>query len=53
MAAKNNLAAMPIREPTEKVLIVNRTFDAPRALVYRMWTQPEHLVRWWGWVHIR
>ncbi len=48
MAAKSNLAAMPVREPAEKVLIVNRTFDAPRALVYRMWTQPEHLVRWWG-----
>src|SRR3546814_4650430 len=21
---------------------------APRALVFKVWSQPEHLVRWWG-----
>jgi uncharacterized protein YndB with AHSA1/START domain len=25
-----------------------RTFKAPIALVWRMWTEPEHLVAWWG-----
>lgn len=25
-----------------------RVFDAPRDLVYRMWTEPEHVVHWWG-----
>ena len=27
---------------------LTRTFDAPRALVFQAWTQPEHLKRWWG-----
>jgi uncharacterized protein YndB with AHSA1/START domain len=29
-------------------LVVRRVFDAPRELVFKAWTQPEHLVRWWG-----
>lgn len=32
----------------ERVLVIRRVFDAPRELVFRLWTQPEHLVRWWG-----
>ncbi len=27
-------------------LVIRRSFDAPRELVYRMWTDPEHLQRW-------
>jgi uncharacterized protein YndB with AHSA1/START domain len=29
-------------------LTITRVFDAPRALVFEMWTKPEHLARWWG-----
>ena len=29
-------------------LVITRIFDAPRRLVFKMWTKPEHLVRWWG-----
>ena len=29
-------------------LVITRIFDAPRRLVFKMWTEPEHLVRWWG-----
>jgi uncharacterized protein YndB with AHSA1/START domain len=29
-------------------LVVSRLIDAPRALVFRAWTQPEHVARWWG-----
>jgi uncharacterized protein YndB with AHSA1/START domain len=25
-----------------------REFDAPRALVFKAWTEPERLARWWG-----
>jgi uncharacterized protein YndB with AHSA1/START domain len=32
----------------ERELVVTRTFDAPRALVFRAWTEPEHLRRWFG-----
>ena len=34
--------------PDEAELVITRVFDAPRALVFKAWTQPEHLVRWWG-----
>lgn len=27
---------------------IERTFDAPRALVWRCYTQPQHLARFWG-----
>ncbi|MBB6468998.1 uncharacterized protein YndB with AHSA1/START domain [Aminobacter lissarensis] len=30
------------------VLEFSRVFDAPPALVFRMWSSPEHLMRWWG-----
>jgi uncharacterized protein YndB with AHSA1/START domain len=26
----------------------SRRFAAPRALVFRMFTEPEHIARWWG-----
>ena len=27
---------------------ISRTFDAPRALMFELWTDVEHLTRWWG-----
>ncbi len=27
---------------------ITRTFDAPQALVWKAWTEPERLARWWG-----
>jgi uncharacterized protein YndB with AHSA1/START domain len=37
------------QEPThEHVLILDRTFDAPRPIVWRAWTDPRWIVRWWG-----
>lgn len=29
-------------------LVVTRLLDAPRELVFRAWTEPEHFARWWG-----
>ncbi|RPD38082.1 SRPBCC domain-containing protein [Chitinophaga barathri] len=29
-------------------LIHTRLLDAPRELVWEVWTQPEHLKKWWG-----
>jgi uncharacterized protein YndB with AHSA1/START domain len=29
-------------------LVITRIFDAPRELVWKAWTEPEHLMRWWG-----
>lgn len=29
-------------------LVLTRELEAPRELVWRAWTAPEHLGRWWG-----
>ena len=29
-------------------LVIKRIIDAPLALVWKAWTEPEHVVRWWG-----
>jgi uncharacterized protein YndB with AHSA1/START domain len=29
-------------------LDITRLFDAPRDLVFKLWTDPQHLVHWWG-----
>ncbi|MBX7152698.1 SRPBCC domain-containing protein [bacterium] len=31
-----------------KELVITRIFDAPRELVWKAWTDPQHLMRWWG-----
>jgi uncharacterized protein YndB with AHSA1/START domain/DNA-binding transcriptional ArsR family regulator len=31
-----------------KTLVLNRTFDAPRALVWQAWTDPEQFAKWWS-----
>jgi uncharacterized protein YndB with AHSA1/START domain len=33
--------------PTDEQILVTREFDAPRHLVYRAWTTPELVKRWW------
>lgn len=32
----------------EKELVLVRIFDAPRELVFKMWTEPRHFAQWWG-----
>lgn len=32
----------------ERELVITRVIDAPRGLVFKTWTQPEHIARWWG-----
>jgi uncharacterized protein YndB with AHSA1/START domain/ketosteroid isomerase-like protein len=32
----------------ERELILTHIFDAPRALVFRMWIEPQHVAQWWG-----
>ena len=34
--------------PSELELTITRTFDAPRTLVFKAWTDPKHLMNWWG-----
>jgi uncharacterized protein YndB with AHSA1/START domain len=44
MSTKNDMTT----ESPELELVITRVFDAPRGLVFKAWTQPEHLARWWG-----
>jgi uncharacterized protein YndB with AHSA1/START domain len=32
----------------ETELVIRRVFDAPRALMFKLWTEREHAVHWWG-----
>jgi uncharacterized protein YndB with AHSA1/START domain len=34
--------------PTGTQILITREFDAPRHLVYRAWTTPELIKRWWS-----
>jgi uncharacterized protein YndB with AHSA1/START domain len=35
-------------DPSNKSVVIERTFDAPRGLVWRMWTESEHFAAWYG-----
>jgi uncharacterized protein YndB with AHSA1/START domain len=34
--------------PTDTQILITRDFDAPRHLVYRAYTEPELVARWWS-----
>lgn len=44
MDAQNSTATMP----EDRVLVIERTFDAPRPLVFKAWTEAERMARWFG-----
>lgn len=35
-------------EVRDDELLIEREFDAPAALVFRLWEARDHMVRWWG-----
>jgi uncharacterized protein YndB with AHSA1/START domain len=38
----------PAAEAAAPEFVITRVFDAPRELVFRAWTDPRHMARWWG-----
>jgi uncharacterized protein YndB with AHSA1/START domain len=44
MATKNELVDNPVRQEVN----ITRIFDAPRELVFKMWTDPALVEKWWG-----
>jgi uncharacterized protein YndB with AHSA1/START domain len=40
--------AKAIAPESEATIIVTRTLDAPRELVWEVWTNPAHAGKWWG-----
>ena len=35
-------------QSSERTVVITRVFDAPRGLVWKAWTDAEHLAQWWG-----
>jgi uncharacterized protein YndB with AHSA1/START domain len=33
---------------SEQEIVITRVLDAPRELVWKAWTEPDRLMRWWG-----
>jgi uncharacterized protein YndB with AHSA1/START domain len=38
----------PITTITDRELIITRLLNAPRELVFKVWTDPNHIKNWWG-----
>jgi uncharacterized protein YndB with AHSA1/START domain len=32
----------------DKQFVITRLFNAPKELVFKVWTEPEHIKKWWG-----
>jgi len=43
--------ASPSAVAADCELTFTRVFDAPRSLVFKVWTDPKHLAQWWGPKH--
>lgn len=39
---------MATKDLAERRLVVARTYEAPRHLVFAAWTEPERMKQWWG-----
>ncbi len=37
-----------MNDASNRTLTLERTFNAPIKLVWEAWSQPEHIVNWWG-----
>ncbi len=48
MTAVTSSGTAKVTLPTDEQILITREFDAPKRLVYRAWTTPELVKRWWG-----
>ena len=46
MATSSGTATVTL--PTDEQILITREFDAPRHLVFKAWTTPELVKRWWN-----
>ena len=35
-------------DTANRELVISRVFNAPKELVWKVWTEPEHIKQWWG-----
>ncbi len=48
MVAKASSGAARVTLPTDTQILITREFAAPKHLVYKAWTTPELVKRWWA-----
>jgi uncharacterized protein YndB with AHSA1/START domain len=48
MQAATHSGSAKITLPSDSELLITREFDAPRHLVYKAWTTPELVEKWWA-----
>lgn len=44
----DNRSALKVALPSDREIQLTREFDAPRELVFKAFSGPEHLSKWWG-----
>lgn len=47
-ATVNRKGSAIVTLPTDKQIVITRQFDAPAALLFKAYTTPELVKRWWG-----
>ena len=47
MTAMTSSGTAKVTLPTDEQILITREFDAPKHLVYKAWTTPELVKRWW------
>jgi uncharacterized protein YndB with AHSA1/START domain len=47
MTTKGTTGTAKVTLPTDEQILITREFDAPKELVYKAWTTPELVRRWW------
>ena len=48
MVAVTSSGTATVTLPNDEQILITREFDAPRRLVYRAWTTPDLVKRWWS-----
>src|SRR5437016_4897301 len=48
MTASTATENSAVAKAGEREIVASRVFDAPRELVWKLWTEPEHIAQWWG-----
>lgn len=46
--AQNRHGSAVVTTPSDTEILISRQFDAPATLLWRTWTEPELVQRWWG-----
>jgi len=48
MAVSSARTSRPADQTGDREIVITRLLDAPRELVFDMWTDPKHIAQWWG-----